>query len=64
MNNRSIRTALMRAGLKQYHLAEILGCSEGTVSIMLKRELSRSEQRNIVEQINKFGADYEKDKND
>lgn len=52
MNNRAIRTAMFRAGLKQRQLAEILGCSEASVSLMLRYELSRSEQKKIVALIN------------
>lgn len=48
MNNRAIRTAMFKAGLKQYQLAEILGCSEASVSVMLRHELSRAEQNRIV----------------
>lgn len=59
MNNRYIRTALIKAGLKQYHLAKILGCSEGTVSIILSHELSKSEQRNIVNLIRNYGEHHE-----
>ena len=55
MNNRAIRTAMFRAGLKQRQLAEILGCSEASVSLMLRYELSRAEQKKIVEVI----KDYE-----
>lgn len=52
MKNNAIRTAMERAGIKQYQLAEILGCSESSVSVMLSRELSRTEQRKIVAMIN------------
>lgn len=52
MNNRHIRTAMLKAGIKQYQLAKILGCSESTVSVMLSRELSRAEQRKVVALIN------------
>ena len=51
MNNRAIRTAMFHAGIKQYQLAEILGCSEASVSVMLRRELSRAEQKKIVAMI-------------
>ena len=59
MNNRQIRTALIKAGLKQYQLAEILGCSAGTVSIILSRELSRAEQKRIVELIKNYEVRHE-----
>lgn len=59
MTNRAIRTAMFKAGLKQRHLAEILGTNEASVSIMLSRELSRTEQRKIVELIKNHEANNE-----
>lgn len=65
MNNKSIRTAMIRAGIKQAELAEILGCSQSSVSVMLSRELSRSEQKKVVALINSREVlNHEKDKND
>ena len=52
MNNHYIRTAMIKADLTQRQLANILGCSQASVSIMLSRELSKSEQRKIVALIN------------
>ena len=49
--NVRIRCALAKSGLKQKDLARIMGCSEGTVSILLKHELARFEQMRIVELI-------------
>lgn len=60
MNNQAIRTAMIRAGLNQRKLAEILGCSEASVSLMLRYELSRSEQKKIVELIKNHGVNNEK----
>lgn len=54
MNNLAIRTAMIKAGIKQRQLAEILGCSEASVSIMLSRELSRAEQKKIVDTITEW----------
>lgn len=51
MNNHYIRTAMIKADLNQSQLAEILGCSQASVSIMLRRELSRAEQLKIVAMI-------------
>lgn len=59
MNNRAIRTAMLRAGIKQYQLAEILNCSESSVSTMLRYELSRSEQKRIVALIKEHEAQNE-----
>lgn len=60
MNNRAIRTAMFRIGLRQYQLAEILGCSEASVSLMLRHELSRAEQKRIVDLIKEYEASDEK----
>ena len=51
MNNHYIRTAMIKANLNQSQLAKILGCSQASVSIMLRRELSRAEQKKIVAMI-------------
>lgn len=59
MNNQAIRTAMIRAGLNQRKLAEILDCSEASVSLMLRYELSRTEQRKIVELIKNHEANNE-----
>ena len=52
MTNRAIRNAMFKAGLNQRQLADILGTSSANVSIMLSRELSRTEQKKIVAMIN------------
>lgn len=65
MNNRAIRTAMFRAGIKQRQLAEILGCSEASVSLMLRYELSRAEQKKVVAMIKEREVlDNEKDQDD
>ena len=56
MNNHYIRTAMIKADLNQSQLAEILGCSQASVSIMLRRELSRAEQLKIVAMIRERGV--------
>ena len=56
MNNRAIRTAMLQAGIRQRQLAEIMGCSEASVSLMLRYELSRAEQRKIVSLIKEHEA--------
>lgn len=64
MNNHAIRTAMIRAGLNQRKLASVLGCSEASVSLMLRHELSRAEQKKIVELIKNHEAKNETDQND
>lgn len=59
MKNRAIRTAMFKAGLTQHQLADLLECSQSTVSAMLKCELSRAEQKRIVELIKGCGTDHE-----
>lgn len=61
MKNRAIRTAMFKTGLTQHQLADLLECSQSTVSAMLKCELSRAEQKRIVELIKSYGADHEAD---
>lgn len=51
MKNEIIRRAMFEYGLKQYQLAEILGISEASVSIMLRYDLSVAEQKQIAIQI-------------
>lgn len=51
MTNRRIRKAMFDADLKQYDLAELLGCSESKVSAMLRKELPEAETRRIVAAI-------------
>ena len=63
MNNRSIRTAMIRAGIKQTQLAEILGCSQSNVSVMLSRELSRDEQRKVVSLIKQYEVHNDAEQN-
>lgn len=51
MNNLIIRNALKEYGVKQWQLAELLGCGEYTLCRKLRRELPREEQERIVEII-------------
>ena len=51
MNNLIIRDALKEYGVKQWQLAELLGCGEYTLCRKLRRELPREEQERIVEII-------------
>lgn len=56
---------MIRAGIKQYQLAEILGCSPSSVSVMLSHELSREEQRKVVAMIkSREVLNHEENKND
>lgn len=54
---------MIRAGIKQFQLAEILGCSPSSVSVMLSRELSREEQRKVVSLIKQYEAHDDADQN-
>lgn len=51
MENKSVRDALITAGMKQWELAEMLGISEFTLSRKLRRELQPEEQKRILELI-------------
>lgn len=63
MTNKAIRLAMFNAELKQYQLAELLGCSEAWVSILLRSELPKSDQQRIVEIIKSYEADKDHDGN-
>lgn len=52
MNNLKIRNALKKAGIKQWELADLLGCAESTLCIKLRRELPDEEQQRIISIIN------------
>ena len=51
MNNKAIRTAMFKAGINQRQLASILGTNDANISIMLSRDLSKAEQKKIVDLI-------------
>lgn len=55
--NVRVRQALLHAGLKQGDLAKMLGVTEAHVSIMLRRELARAEQDELIEMIRGDAAD-------
>lgn len=46
-----IRTALFETGMKQWELAELLGCSEYTLCRKLRHEMDETKQREIAEKI-------------
>jgi predicted transcriptional regulator len=52
-NNCEIRTELLRVGMKQYELAELLGITEFTLSRKLRKELPDDEKQRILEIIAK-----------
>lgn len=50
-NNMIIRAALLETGMKQWELAELLGCSENTLGRKLRHEMDETKQREIAEKI-------------
>ena len=50
-NNIQIKIALSEKGLHQYDLARMLGIAESTCSKMLREELPREKQKEILELI-------------
>lgn len=50
-NNIIIRTALFETGMKQWELAELLGCSEYTLCRKLRHEMDEAKQIEIAEKI-------------
>ena len=51
MNNLKVRQALLKAGIKNYELAEMMGISEWTLSRRLRKELPKEERDRILELI-------------
>ena len=54
MNNRKIRLKILGSGLKYYHLNEVLGISDSTRCIMLRKELPEEEQDRICKLIDEY----------
>ena len=48
MKNIEIRMALMKAGIKNYQLAELLGITETSLSRKLRNELPEDEKERIL----------------
>ena len=55
MKNMEIRTELMKRGMKNYELAELLGIADSALSRKLRKELSEDEKQKILEVINSCG---------
>lgn len=51
MANERIKVAMTKADMTQTELADLLGMSQGALSMMLKFELSAKVQNDIVAQI-------------
>lgn len=59
MQNRQIREALKKTGLRQWQLAKLLDVNEFTLSRKLREELPEEEKKKILEVIEKGGTDDE-----
>lgn len=59
MQNRQIREALKKTGLRQWQLAKLLDVNEFTLSRKLREELPEDETKKILEVIEKGGTDDE-----
>jgi len=57
MANLKIRIALLERGLKQYHLAKMLGVSESTVFRRLRDELPEEEQARYIRMIENYSGE-------
>nr|DAP86117.1 MAG TPA: antitoxin [Caudoviricetes sp.] len=51
MKNYEIRVELMKRGMKQYELAELLGIADSALSRKLRKELPDEEKQRILEII-------------
>ena len=58
MNNEEIRKAMKQAGLSQWQLGDLLGCSENTVQRKLRKEIPEDEKQKILKVI----RDYQKER--
>ena len=56
MRNQEIEIALMKAGLRKYQLAKIMGISESTFGRMMREELPAEKQEEIVRLIMEEGG--------
>lgn len=54
MKNLKIREAIENSRLKHYEVAEMLGISEGTFSRKLRKELSKEEEKIIIDLITNY----------
>ena len=54
-NNLLIRNALKECQMPQWKLAELLGCSEMSITRMFRKEIDHDRQMEIVELIKKGG---------
>lgn len=60
MNNLIVRMELMKASMKMYQLAEVLGISENTLLRKMRHELSDEEQKEIVTKIQEWSKHHER----
>jgi len=59
MANKDIRRAIVCAGLKYWEIAHSYGCTDGTFSRKLRRELSQEEKARIFAIIDQLKAEKE-----
>ena len=59
MQNKQIKDALKKTGLRQWQLAKRLGVSESVLSRNLREELPEEEKKRILKIIEKGGTDDE-----
>ena len=60
MNNLIIRMELLKASMKTYQLAELLGVHENTLIRKLRKELPEEEQLKIVAIIQEWRKEHER----
>lgn len=59
MNNIIIRMELLKASMKTYQLADVLGVHENTLIRRLRKELPEEEQKEIVAKIQEWSKNHE-----
>ena len=60
MTNLLIRMELLKASMKTYQLANLLGVHENTLIRKLRNELPEEEQNRIVKIIQEWSRDHER----
>ena len=59
MSNEVVRQAMKQAGLSQWQLGDLLGCSENTVQRKLRKELPEDMKQHLLEVIEKHRKEGE-----
>lgn len=59
MKNAVVRTAIAKAGLHQWQIADVIGISEGTLTRWLRTELSDERREKVLAAIDRLTGEAE-----